>query len=233
MHKGENILAIIPARGGSKGIPRKNIIPLAGKPLIAWTIEEARKSKYIDRLILSSDNPEIMAVARKWGCEVPFRRPAALSTDSSPSIDAILHAIEMIGEDYDYMVLLQTTSPMRSCKDIDGAIEKCISSGADTCVSVTEPKKSPFWTYRTDAKGRLVPLIRTRLASRRQDLPQAYCLNGAIYVAKIKRLLKSKTLIGKNTVPFVMGETNSIDIDSRFELDIADFIIRKFHHIKQ
>ncbi|HCE45631.1 MAG TPA: acylneuraminate cytidylyltransferase [Lentisphaeria bacterium] len=227
MFKGKSILAIIPARGGSKGIPRKNIIPVAGKPLIAWTIEEAKKSSHIDRLILSSDNPEIISVARKLGCEVPFRRPAALSTDSSPSIDAVLHALRKVGTGYDYIILLQTTSPIRSCEDIDGAIEKCISLNADSCVSVVEPKKSPFWTYKTDLKGRLVPLIKRGLVKRRQDLPQTYCLNGAIYVAKVEWLLKSKSLIGRNTVPYVMGEINSIDIDSRFELDITDFIIRK------
>lgn len=227
MFNGKSILAIIPARGGSKGIPKKNIISLAGKPLIAWTIEEAKKSKYIDRLILSSDDTEIMDVARKWGCEVPFRRPASLAKDSSPSIDAILHAIRKLKESYDYMILLQTTSPMRSCKDIDGAIEKCISSGADSCVSVLKPKKSPFWSYRTDSKGRMVPLIRIELIKRRQDLPQTYCLNGAIYVEKIKWMLKSGTLIGKNTIPFVMDDKSSFDIDNSFERDIAEFIIKK------
>ena len=168
-----------------------------------------------------------MEVARKWGCEVPFRRPASLAKDSSPVIDAVIHAIRKIRESYDYMILLQTTSPTRSCEDIDGAIEKCISSGADSCVSVSEPKKSPFWSYSMDAKGRLVPLIRINLIKRRQDLPQTYCLNGAIYAAKVKWLLKSGTLIGKNTIPFAMGEMNSIDIDNRFELEIAEFIIRK------
>ncbi len=226
MFKDRKILAIIPARGGSKGIPKKNIVDLAGKPLIAWTIEQAKKSKHIDRLILSSDNTEIMAVGRKWGCEVPFRRPAMLSTDSSPSIDAVIHAIGKAGESYDYMILLQTTSPMRSAEDIDGAIMKCISSGADSCVSVIEPKKSPFWTYKTNSRGRIVPLIKTGLIKRRQDLPRTYCLNGAIYVAKIKWLLRSRSLIGRNTVPYLMDEKSSIDIDNRFELDIAAFIIK-------
>lgn len=163
MFNGKSILAIIPARGGSKGIPKKNIIGLGGKPLITWTIEEAKKSKYIDRLILSSDDLEIMDVARKWGCEVPFRRPASLAKDTSISIDSVLHAVRKLKESYDYMILLQPTSPMRSSKDMDGAIEKCISSGADSCVSVLKPKKSPFWSYSIDSKGRLVPLIKIEL----------------------------------------------------------------------
>ena len=126
MLNGKTILAIIPARGGSKGIPRKNIKPLAGKPLIAWTIEEAKKSKYIDRLILSSEDEEIIRIAKKWGCEVPFVRPKEFAEDETSGIEPILHAIETLSEKYDYVCLLQPTSPLRTVNDIDGCIKKCI-----------------------------------------------------------------------------------------------------------
>lgn len=141
------ILAIIPARGGSKGVPRKNIRELAGKPLIAWTIEEAKKSKYIDRLILSTEDDEIIEVAKQYGCEVPFKRPIELAQDDTPGIDPVLHAIEQC-PGYDYVVLLQPTSPLRTVDDIDGCIEQLLSSdGTNFCVSVTEPEKSPYWMY--------------------------------------------------------------------------------------
>lgn len=116
------ILAIIPARGGSKGVPRKNIRDLAGKPLIAWTIEEAKKSKYITRLILSSEDEEIIEAAKKYGCEVPFVRPIELAQDNTPGIEPVLHAIEKC-PGYDYVLLLQPTSPLRTVEDIDGCIE--------------------------------------------------------------------------------------------------------------
>ena len=121
MIEGKKVLAVIPARGGSNGVPRKNIIDVGGKPLIAWTIEEARKSKYIDRLILSSDDREIIEIAKRWGCEVPFEQPAEMARDGTPGIAPVLHAIEML-PDYDYVVLLQPTSPLRQVEDVDGCI---------------------------------------------------------------------------------------------------------------
>jgi CMP-N,N'-diacetyllegionaminic acid synthase len=114
MINGKTILGIIPARGGSKGIPRKNLIIFGGKPLMAWTIEAGLQSHYIDRLILSSEDEEIIAVAREWGCEVPFIRPAELSRDDTPGIEPVIHAIKTLKTSYDYIILLQPTSPLRS-----------------------------------------------------------------------------------------------------------------------
>ena len=145
MISGKSILAIIPARGGSKGIPRKNIKLLAGKPLIAWTIDEAKKSIYIDRLILSSEDEEIIRIAKEWGCEAPFIRPAELAEDNTPGIDVVIHAIDALKEKYDYLVLLQPTSPLRKVEDIDRCIETCIDRNVPACISVSETMNHPYW----------------------------------------------------------------------------------------
>lgn len=221
---GKSVLAIIPARGGSKGVPRKNLHPLAGRPLIAWTIEAAKASKLIDRFVLSSDDDEIIAVARSLGCDVPFKRPAALAADATPGIDPVLHALGAL-PGFDYVVLLQPTSPLRSASDIDSAIELCVSTGAETCVSVAEPAQSPYWMSTAGADGYLKPLFPDIKASRRQDLPQALALNGAIYVANVPDLLKNKSFLTEKTVPFLMPDERSIDIDGPLDFRLAEALI--------
>jgi N-acylneuraminate cytidylyltransferase len=136
MIEGQSVLAVIPARGGSKGVPRKNLRDVAGRPLIAWTIAAARGSSHIDRLVLSSDDEEIMETARRHGCDVPFRRPAELATDEADSMAVVMHAVETLAERYDYVVLLQPTSPLRASADIDGAIATCLRHMAPSCVTV-------------------------------------------------------------------------------------------------
>lgn len=217
------ILAIIPARGGSKGVPRKNIRDLAGKPLIAWTIEEAKKSRYIDLLILSSEDDEIIEVAKQYGCEVPFKRPLELAQDDTPGIEPVLHAIEQC-PGYDYVVLLQPTSPLRTVEDIDGCIEKLLNSDADFCVSVTEPEKSPYWMY-TIEEERMVPLLpQEELVARRQDLPKVYALNGAVYVGNIMEIIETKNFLTKSTLGYVMSKENSIDIDTEIDFKLCNLI---------
>lgn len=217
------ILAIIPARGGSKGVPRKNIRDLAGKPLIAWTIEEAKKSRYIDRLILSSEDDEIIEVAKQYGCEVPFKRPLELAQDDTPGIEPVLHAIEQC-PGYDYVVLLQPTSPLRTAEDIDGCIEKLLNSDADFCVSVTEPEKSPYWMYTLEGE-RMVPLLpQEELVVRRQDLPKVYALNGAVYVGNIMEIIETKNFLTKSTLGYVMSKENSIDIDTEIDFKLCNLI---------
>ncbi|MCK6615659.1 MAG: acylneuraminate cytidylyltransferase family protein [Ignavibacteriaceae bacterium] len=225
MINGKTVLAIIPARGGSKGLPGKNIKLLAGKPLIAWTIEEAKKSKYIDRLILSSDDDEIISVASEWSCEVPFKRPAELAKDDTPGIEPVLHAIETLKEKYDYVCLLQPTSPLRKVEHIDGCIEKCANNDADSCVSVTEVDKSPYWMYRIDKNDRLTPLLENNLIKRRQDLPNIYTLNGAVYAAKSNFVIQAANFIGNNTSYFVMSKSHSLDIDNETDFNLAKFFI--------
>jgi N-acylneuraminate cytidylyltransferase len=138
-----SVLGVILARGGSKGFPRKNVRELAGKPIIAWTIEAGHESEHLDRLILSSDDEEIMAVAEEYGCDVPFRRPEKLVQDDTSSMDALLHAMKQV-PDHDYVVLLQPTSPLRTAEDVD-ATAQCYESAAPACVMVTETDKPSQW----------------------------------------------------------------------------------------
>jgi CMP-N,N'-diacetyllegionaminic acid synthase len=226
MIAGKSVLAIIPARGGSKGVPRKNIRDMAGKPLIAWTIEEARKSQYIDRLIVSSEDTEIINVARKWGCEVPFTRPAELARDETPGIEPVIHALTVLPR-YNYVVLLQATSPFRSVEDIDGCIEQCIRQDAAACVSITESDKSPYWMYTLDTTHHMEPLI-SNLGDnvRRQDLPQIFSLNGAVYVAKVSELLRSRSFITPGTVGYRMPKDRSLDIDTEQDFRICEILMR-------
>lgn len=228
MIDGKSVLAIIPARGGSKGVPRKNIRRVAGKPLIAWSIEAAKQSKYIDRLILSSENEEIIAVAEEWGCEVPFVRPIELSGDEVPGMEPVLHALKALPVKYDYVVVLQPTSPLRTVRDIDGCIGRCARRAANACVSVVEPDKSPYWAYTLDAEGRMQPLVDTgELIFQRQDLPKTYVLNGAVYVANCEWLLKTKSFVTAETLAYPMDRVNSIDIDTELDLKFAEMLLSR------
>jgi CMP-N,N'-diacetyllegionaminic acid synthase len=226
MIQGRSILAIIPARGGSKGVPRKNLREIAGKPLIAWAIEAGKKSQYIDRLILSSEDPEIISMARSWSCEVPFVRPAELARDETPGIEPVLHALRELPEKYDYIVLLQPTSPLRLAEDIDGCMETCLRHHAYACVTVTEVDHSPFWMYRLNTSHHLVPLIdQEDLSTRRQDLPQVYGLNGAVYLAQTTWLQKQRTFLTNETVAHVMPRERSLDVDTELDLKICESLI--------
>ena len=217
------VLGVVPARGGSKGVPRKNIRMVAGKPLIAWTIEKALKSKYIDRLVLSSEDPEIMEVALRYGCEVPFRRPVELASDDTPGIAPVLHALgELPG--YCDVVLLQPTSPLRSVEDIDDCIERCEETHAKACVSVVKCQQHPYLMFSADRNFVLQSLVpEADNFYRRQDYPDFFLLNGAVYVAQTEWLQSSGTFLSKETVGFEMPEERSLDIDTeedfrRFEL---------------
>jgi CMP-N,N'-diacetyllegionaminic acid synthase len=224
---GQRVLAVIPARGGSRGVPRKNVRDLAGKPLIAWTIQEALRSQYIDRLVLSSEDAEIMRIAQSYGCDVPFTRPADLSRDETPGVAPVLHALgELPG--YDIVVLLQTTSPMRTAADIDGCVEHMIDSGASACVSVTAAQQSPYWMFTMDSRGIMEPLLKAdSRALRRQELPAVYALNGAVYAAKCDWLLEYETFITRETVGFLMPQDRSLDIDTELDLRIAQCIVQQ------
>lgn len=217
-------LAVITARGGSKGVHRKNIRDLAGRPLIAWTIEEAKKSKYITKLILSSEDAEIIEVARNYGCEVPFVRPKDLAADDTPGVDPILHAIEQC-PGYDYVILLQPTSPLRTAEDIDGCIESMLEREADFGVSVTESEKSPCWMYTIES-GKINPLIKqNNIITRRQDLSKVYTLNGAVYVAKTMAFKKEKSFLSEKTVAYIMPAERSFDVDTELDLKLCEYII--------
>jgi CMP-N,N'-diacetyllegionaminic acid synthase len=225
----KKVLAIIPARGGSKGVPNKNIRPLGGKPLIAWTIEAAQQSRYIDRLILSSDNLQIIEIARSYGCEAPFIRPSELAQDETPGIDPVLHAIEML-PGYDLIVLLQPTSPMRISEDIDRCIETCFEGENTCCVSVTEPDKSPFWMYSVDEERNLQSLFPHIKANRRQDLPNAYVLNGAVYAADSAWLIQERKFISPTTKAYMMPSERSMDIDTLEDFNYLEWKLNAGWH---
>lgn len=229
MIKGKSVLAVIPARGGSKGVPRKNIREVGGKPLIAWTIEEAKKSKYIDRLILSSEDAEIIEVAKRWGCEVPFIRPEELAQDDTPGVETVLHTIKML-PGYDFVLLLQPTSPLRSVDDIDGCLEKCIETKANSCVTVTEAAKSPFWMYYLNEQDLLEPIIKTdKKYNNRQELPTLYELNGAVYVANKNWLINNRSFRSEHTTAYIMPKERSVDIDSEIDFGFIEFLLRNLN----
>jgi len=221
MYKGKKILALIPARGGSKSVPGKNLRPVGGKPLLAWTIETAKKSKFIDRLILSSDDDQIMHSAKYYGCEVPFVRPSELAGDSSPTNDVILHAIDNI-KGYDLVVALQVTSPLVTEEDIDQCIKKCIDEKAKACVSACEPDKSPYWMFCMEDE-RLVPVLgEGYLNKRRQELPSVYVPNGAVFVADVKWFKINKSFYSDLTVGYIMPRERSIDLDTEFDFKLLE-----------
>lgn len=220
------VLAVIPARGGSTGVKDKNIRSLADKPLIAWTIEEASRSKYIDRIILSSDSEAIMQVATEYGCEVPFKRPEHLARDETPGIAPVLHALENI-PDYNDVILLQPTSPLRKVSDIDSCLEFYAKSDKPACVSVCPPSKSPFWCYTLDDELCMRPLIEREQISNRQSLPPAYAVNGAIYIADISWLKVNKRFISQDTQGFEMSVENSIDIDTELDFEICECLLKR------
>lgn len=218
MIEGQSVLGVILARGGSKGLPRKNIRDLAGKPLIAWTIEAGHESEYLDRLILSSDDDEIMAVAKEYGCEVPFRGPDVLAEDDTSSMDALLHALDQV-ETYDYVVLLQPTSPLRTADDIDTTIARCHQNGSTACVTVTDTDKPPQWMYTFGEGNKLEPVMdQDERITRRQEAPTTYVPNGATYVAGAAWLREHETFYTEDTVGHPMPPERSADVDTAMDL---------------
>ena len=229
MYKGKRILATISARGGSKGVPGKNIRDLGGLPLLAWTIREARRSAYVDRLVVSSDDEGILAVARAHGAETPFVRPAGLARDDTPGVDPVLHAVEALGADgYDYVVLLQPTSPLRTVEDIDGCIRRCLDHSWPCLISVTEAEKSPYYMFTLDETARMSPVIsQERYHTRRQDLPRVYAPNGAVYVADCAWLAETRSYLTPDTRAYEMPRERSWDIDELLDFEICELLLRR------
>lgn len=230
-----NILGVIAARGGSKGLPRKNILPLAGIPLIAHSIKAAADSKLMDRLIVSTDDEEIAETARKYGAEVPFIRPAELALDDTLAFPVLIHAFQWMEEhkDYqaDYVMLLQPTSPLRTAEDIDTAIDICLTQEADSVVSMCPIKHHPYWTKAVSDDGRIEDFITKDKPlevaySRRQDLPPVYAINGAIYLSKPQILLKRKSFFTERSYAYIMPQSRSIDIDSISDLKFAELVLK-------
>lgn len=217
----KTFLAIIPARGGSKRLPRKNILDLCGKPLIAYSIEAGLKSKYISEVIVSSDDNEILTISKEYGAET-INRPEYLANDTATTFDALEHTINSL-EKYDYIVLLQPTSPLRNQKHIDEAIELLNKKDADAIVSVCEMEHSPLWSNTLPQNGSMKNFLRKEILNKRsQDLEKYYRLNGAIYICKTDKLLENKGFfLEENIFSYIMDRKNSIDIDEEIDFFIA------------
>ncbi len=226
MYHGKKILALITARGGSKGIPRKNIKQLGGKPLICWTIDAALKSKYIDRLILSSEDEEIIDTAKKSNCEVPFVRPHHLAMDETSSMDVIMHALEHIDEVFDYLLLLQPTSPFRTSEDIDEIIKTCLDQDGKMMVSVAKLKKHPMFMYQLSGSY-LQSFIAAKKQLRRQDMPECYEHNGALYFSSINFLKNVKSYNVPEARAFEMVGAANVDIDDPLDWQYAEFLLER------
>lgn len=220
-------LAIVPARGGSKGLVRKNVLPVGGKPLIAWTLDAAAAARTIDRVVVSSDDEEIIDVARQHGADVPFRRPEELATDETPTMAVVHHAIDQVGAGYDLVVLLQPTSPLRRAEDIDAAVERCLDLAAPACVSVTRFDKSIEWLLEVLPDGKIAtPFSSGSTPSRRQDATETYQLNGAIYVGRTAWVRAQESFLSSGTVAHIMPPERSVDVDSSVDLLLCDAILR-------
>ena len=211
------IISIIPARGGSKGLPKKNILELAGKPLIAWTIESSLKSKYISKTIVSSDCDEILNISSKYGSEI-LKRPDELARDTTPTEPVVEHILQNIKDlgNYSYLVLLQPTSPLRDEKDIDEAISKLIQEkDATALISVKEIDNKILKAFKINNNGYLEGISNNKYPfMRRQDLPKVFMPNGAIYIISINEFSKTKRLFSDNAISYLMNEEKSLDIDT-------------------
>jgi N-acylneuraminate cytidylyltransferase/CMP-N,N'-diacetyllegionaminic acid synthase len=225
MINGKRVVAIIPARSGSKGLPGKNIRELCGKPLIAWSIEQGRACEYIDLVLVSTDSEEIANIAEQYGASVPFRRPAALAADTASTPDVLLHAIDYlasIGESFDYLVLLEPTSPLRTVADITGALEELSKSRyAESIVGVAKAEAShPSFLFRLH-DGLLNPMSGAQPTGlRRQDLKEDfYYLEGSVYVSSVESFRAHKTFYHEATAAWVVDRYKALEID-----ELSDFL---------
>lgn len=229
MYKGKTILCVIPARGGSKGLPGKNIKNLAGKPLIAYSIEQAGRSRYTDRVIVSTDSSEIAAVARSFGADVPFLRPADLARDESSTIDVLLHAIEWLSRKerrrFDILLLLHATTPLRSVDDIERCIELLVDTRADNVFSVTEAHRNPYFNMVEVTGAGTVALIKEGRFLTRQSAPSVYDMNSSIYAWWTEVLQREQGLFLQGTKIYEMPKERSIDIDDLLDFRIAEMLL--------
>jgi CMP-N-acetylneuraminic acid synthetase len=224
-------LGLIPARGGSKGIPRKNLRPLGGKPLLVYTVEAARRSKSLSLVATSTEDGEIAHVAQEAGSTV-IARPPELARDETPTLPVVLHAIEVMERQLqqvlDYVVILQVTTPFRTGEDIDRAVEMLIRSSADSIVSVREAQEVHPWKLKRIVEGKLVSYLEQEVeGTRRQDLPPVYVRNGGIYAVRRNVVMVQNSLYGDDCRAYVMPPERSIDIDSELDLILAEALLER------
>jgi CMP-N,N'-diacetyllegionaminic acid synthase len=212
-----SVLAVVVARGGSKGLPGKNLRRIGERSLVGWAAKAALESRYVDRAILSSDDAAIREEGARAGLEVPFERPPHLATDEAKSVDVALHALDEAGP-CSLLVLLQPTSPLRTSADIDACLERCAALDAPACVTVCRGKALE-WMYRVEA-DRLEPVVSEPAASRRQDARAVFVLNGAVYVVRSEVLRAERTFLPRGTAAVEMPAERSVDVDTE-----ADFVV--------
>lgn len=219
MIAGKKVLGLVPARGGSKRISSKNLRKLGDKSLLEITVEQALSSTLIDKVVVSSEDPSILHAAEDAGA-CTLVRPASLACDDTPGITPVIHALQVF-DSFEYIVLLQVTSPFRLVEDIDGAIRRCSDKHSLSCVSVCRPQQHPAWMFNVDEKGVLQPFQKEMLPLRSQDLPLCYALNGAIYVAEREAVISLNSFISEDTIPYEMPADRSLDIDTDYDLQLA------------
>lgn len=231
MYKGNSILCIIPARGGSKGLPGKNIKELSGKPLIAYSIEQAKGAKYVDRIIVSTENREIADIARRYGAEVPFMRPRKLATDDCSIIDVLLHAMDWMENKekckFDILVLLHATAPLRTAEDIDNSIKLLADKKADNVFSVTEAHRNPYFNMVEVREDGTVRRVKKGSFVTRQSAPRVFDMNASIYVWWKDVLRKKKSVFLKKSQVYVMPRERSVDIDDYLDFRIAEMLLKE------
>jgi N-acylneuraminate cytidylyltransferase/CMP-N,N'-diacetyllegionaminic acid synthase len=233
---GKKIIALVPARSGSKGLPKKNIIDFLGKPLMAWSIEAATLSKYVDLVILSTDSQEIAEIGMRYGAEAPFLRPQDISQDTSSSLELIKHAVEYVQESYpetfDILVLLEPTSPLRTSVDIDLALEKLIEfEDAKSLVSLGKVElQHATIQVGVSIEGFVTLPLSAELFKhkRRQDIPENFFLDGSLYISYIHELLRYETFVHNKTIAFQMPKWKTIEIDDVYDYEMALCLARKF-----
>ena len=223
-----NICSIITARGGSKGVPKKNIKLINGKPVIAYSIEESIKSKLIKETYVTTEDKEIVDISEEYGAKI-IDRPEELAQDNSTSVDVVLHSLDYLENNNklpDFFVLLQPTSPLRTKEDIENAINLFIENECDALISVSQLDHSSMMSFEIKDNFLTSNCDEKFLNKRRQDLPKFYCPNGAIYITTPDSLRKNKTFIPKKTIPYVMPQERSVDLDTEFDFKLAEFILK-------
>lgn len=223
------MIAIVPARGGSKGLPGKNIKMLCGKPMIAYTIEAAKKSKYINHVIVSTDDEQIAKIAVQYGADVPFLRPDFLASDNAQAIDNYIYTIERLSKEWNIpieeFVVLQPTSPLRIVEDIDGAIEMFIQKKADSVISYTSEAHPVCWHKYIDENNAFIDIFESTIANR-QDFKKSYYPNGAIYVFRSSMIRNRKYYTGKSYA-YIMPRNRSVDVDYQEDFDYVEFLLSR------
>jgi len=231
MVHGKTVLALVPARGGSKGLVRKNVLPFNGRPLICWTVEQARAAQTVDRVMVSTDDTEIAAAARDCGAEVPFMRPGALAQDATGSVEVIMHALEWLksNESYvpDLIILLQATTPLRTAGDIDECVRLLCEKGTESVVSVTVSEGNPYYNLVECSDCGYVAISKKGAYTRRQEVPAVYRINGAVYGWHTGIVLREKKVLTARSRMYLMPKERSVDIDDAIDFAIAEFLVRR------